>query len=142
MSTNDTFHTCINDRTAPCKACDDHLEATLKALNIIQEPAATPEDAAHPSTSILTEAAHIINGPRRDAYGPVTESFTNIAAVWSAILRTTVTPPQVALCMIALKLLREAHSAARDNRVDICGYAALLDGLHTADAAAMPPATP
>lgn len=79
--------------------------------------------------SILTEAAAIIEGPRRDAYGPAAESFSRIAVVWSALLQHPVTSHDVALCMIALKLLRESNKSARDNRVDICGYAALLDML-------------
>jgi hypothetical protein len=81
--------------------------------------------------SILAEAEAIINGPRRASYGDVEESFRRIANVWSAVLRAPVSPAQVALCMIGLKLCREANKEARDNRVDICGYAALLDQLQT-----------
>lgn len=77
--------------------------------------------------SILLEAEEIINGPRRDSYGPVEESFQRVAAVWSAVLKTTITPHQVALCMIGLKLCREANKPARDNLVDICGYAGLAE---------------
>lgn len=77
--------------------------------------------------SILTEADTIINGPRRDAYGSVERSFGKVAATWTGILGTEVTPQHVALCMIALKLHREANKSARDNRVDMVGYVALLD---------------
>jgi len=38
------------------------------------------------------------------------------------------------MCLIALKLVRELHRAKRDNRVDICGYAGLLDHLQKAHA--------
>jgi len=76
--------------------------------------------------TILEEADAAINGPRRESYGDVLESFVSIADVWSTILRAPVTPQQVALCMIALKLLREANKHSRDNLVDLCGYAALL----------------
>lgn len=79
--------------------------------------------------SILAEADTIINGPRRDAYGDVRQSFTAVAHTWSDILKHPVTPQQVALCMIALKLHREANKPSRDNRVDVCGYTALLDRL-------------
>ena len=83
------------------------------------------------SPTILEEAATLISGARRDAYGDVRESFATVAAMWSVILRRRVTPSEVARCMIALKLCRENSKAARDNRVDICGYAALLDQLET-----------
>jgi hypothetical protein len=77
--------------------------------------------------SVLAEAEQIINGPRRDAYGDVAESFNRIASVWSAILKRPVTAREVALCMIGLKLCRESNSHGRDNLVDICGYAELAN---------------
>lgn len=82
-----------------------------------------------PSESILQEAEQIVNGPRRDAYGPAEESFARVAAVWSSVLKQPVTAHQVALCMIGLKLCREANKPARDNRVDLAGYVALADKL-------------
>lgn len=75
--------------------------------------------------TVLQEAESIINGPRRDVYGPAEESFARIASVWSAILKREVTSHQVALCMIGLKLCREANCKNRDNLVDIAGYVAL-----------------
>ena len=35
----------------------------------------------------------------------------------------------VPMCLITLKLVRELHRAKRDNRVDICGHAGLLDDI-------------
>ncbi len=81
--------------------------------------------------TITEEAESIINGPRRDSYGPVEESFQRTANIWSGILNIPVSPQQVALCMIGLKLQREANQPARDNRVDIAGYDLLLDKLET-----------
>ena len=43
--------------------------------------------------------------------------------MWSAILGQEVTPAQVGLCMIAVKVSRECHKPKRDNLVDIAGYA-------------------
>lgn len=80
-----------------------------------------------PSESILQEAERIINEPRRDSYGDAKESFQRIADVWGAVLKTEVTPHQVALCMIGLKLCREVGKPHRDNLVDIAGYAALAE---------------
>lgn len=79
--------------------------------------------------SILTEAEQIINGPRRDAYGPVEESFERIALTWSGILGHPITAQQVALMMIGLKVCREANSHHRDNLVDIVGYTLLKQKL-------------
>ena len=81
------------------------------------------------SSSILQEAEQIINGPRQEAYGDVKDSFSRVALFWSEIIGTRVTYEQVAMCMIALKLCRERNKHSRDNLVDICGYAALLDKL-------------
>ena len=78
---------------------------------------------------MLEEAQQIITGPRREAYGPVEKSFNEVAAMWSLILEAEVSARDVARCMIALKLMRDANKAGRDNLVDICGYAALAESL-------------
>jgi Domain of unknown function (DUF6378) len=79
--------------------------------------------------SILQEADAVVNGPRRDAYGDVRESFTKVAAMWSVVFGVTVTASQVAQAMIAFKLCREINKAGYDNRLDLAGYCALLDRL-------------
>lgn len=43
--------------------------------------------------------------------------------MWGAILGVEVTPVQVGLCMIALKISRECNMHKRDNLTDIAGYA-------------------
>lgn len=80
-----------------------------------------------PDNNILQEADQIIHGPRRKAYGPPEKSFDTLAVMWSAILEIDVTPADVCLMMIALKLCREQNNHQRDNLVDVCGYAALLE---------------
>ena len=81
------------------------------------------------SESVNQEAERIINGPRRDAYGPVEKSFENIATGWSLIIGQPVTSKQVALCMIWLKVQRHTQGKGRDDLVDICGYAGLAEKL-------------
>lgn len=76
---------------------------------------------------VLQEALQIIQGDRRNAYGNAKDSFDRVATGWSEILKTKVTGPQVALCMIWLKICRESNKHHRDNIVDIAGYAALID---------------
>ena len=64
---------------------------------------------------------------RRQAYGPPDAIMAAIAARWSMTLGRPVTPAQVTLCMIDLKLARLGHDPAlcRRRRRRI-GYAALL----------------
>lgn len=79
-----------------------------------------------PEESILQEAERLINGEKRTDYGPVQESFQRIADGWSMILNGyNVTPKQIALCMIWLKISRELEKDKRDNWVDMAGYAGL-----------------
>jgi len=79
--------------------------------------------------NILEEANGLINGDRQEDYGDAATDFARTAAMWSAILGTTVTPQQIPLCMIALKISRQCHRHKRDNLVDIAGYVALLEDL-------------
>ncbi len=79
--------------------------------------------------TILEEAAAAISGPRAEAYGDAKRNWEETAAMWTVILRQPVTPRQAILCMIAVKVAREAHVSKRDNATDIAGYAALLEQL-------------
>ena len=89
------------------------------------------------SGNILTEAAKVISGPRRESYGPVEESFTAVATVANSMLRRKLSSPldgkDVAMFMLAMKLCREANAHSRDNLVDLRGYAALLEQLHSSE---------
>lgn len=86
----------------------------------------TPESPVF--ETILEEARFITDGARN--YGTPEENFSRIALCWSAILEINLTPEQVALCMIAMKVCREAHAHKHDNIVDIAGYARCLAELH------------
>ena len=75
---------------------------------------------------LLQHATGVIENRER-IYGPVEESFAAIAARWSLVLVTTVTPAQVALCLIDLKLARLTRDPAHiDSIIDVAGYAACL----------------
>ena len=51
-------------------------------------------------------------------------NFAEIAKRWSLTLKTPVTPAQVELCMIDLKMSRLSHNANhQDSLLDIMGYA-------------------
>lgn len=76
--------------------------------------------------SILGHTAKVLED-RRDDYGDPAEQFRAIADRWSITLGTPITPAQVALCMIDLKLARLAYDPGHvDSMVDVIGYAALL----------------
>ena len=64
---------------------------------------------------------------RRAAYGPADIAMEAIAARWSVTLGRPVSPAQVVLCLIDLKLARLARNPAHeDSLIDVAGYAALL----------------
>jgi hypothetical protein len=64
---------------------------------------------------------------RRKTYGDPRASLEAIAKRWSLTLGHTVTPAQVALCLIDLKLARLVHDPTHlDSMVDVAGYAACL----------------
>ncbi len=81
----------------------------------------------------LALASELIYGNRDDAYGPAGEDFGATAEIWTAILRrkgmlapgAAIDAHAVALCMVGVKLSREAHKPKDDNRVDAAGYLAL-----------------
>jgi hypothetical protein len=77
--------------------------------------------------SILDEAKRIVHGERGENYGHPFEDFSRTAIIWSAILDMEVTPEQVALCMVGLKISREVNRPKRDNVVDGAGYFETLE---------------
>ena len=75
---------------------------------------------------LLRHAAGVVD-KRRDEYGEPEDLFENIAARWSQVLGIRVTPEQVALCLMDLKMARLAHNPRHlDSLVDVLGYGACL----------------
>ena len=76
--------------------------------------------------SMLLEAADVV-GERRKIYGEPVITMAAVASRWSITLGRPVTPAEVVLCLIDLKLARLGHDPAhRDSILDIAGYAAVL----------------
>jgi hypothetical protein len=74
----------------------------------------------------LKHVANVI-AERSTQYGGAGGNMAAIAKRWSATLGREITPAQVVLCLLDLKLARLAHDPAHeDSAVDVCGYAALL----------------
>lgn len=75
---------------------------------------------------MLKHAAGVVENRRRQ-YGEATALFDHIAKRWSLVLGAKVTPAQVALCLIDVKMARLARNPAHlDSIADVAGYAACL----------------
>lgn len=91
------------------------------------------EDA--PET-ILEEAARLTSRDRHADYGHPLHDFSRVARIWSGVLLdklkpdVMVSPEDVALCMVGVKIGRECNKPKRDNRVDGCGYWNTLEMIH------------
>jgi len=77
--------------------------------------------------TVLQEAEQLVGVDRNARYGHPRVAFAQIARLWSEVLGITVTPQQVALCMIAMKVSRQIQRPKRDHIVDICGYARTME---------------
>ena len=77
--------------------------------------------------SISDEAKRIVHGDRGGNYGHPWDDFSRSAAMWTPILGVEVTPEQVAMCLVAVKLSRLVETPGHhDSVVDVAGYAECL----------------
>jgi hypothetical protein len=75
----------------------------------------------------LFARASTVIGHRRGIYGAPDSVFERVATRWSQVLGTRVTPAQVIICLIDLKLARLTHDPRHlDSITDIAGYAGIL----------------
>lgn len=85
------------------------------------------DQRAEPQT-VLTEARDIVHGDREKTHGEPSKNLAAIAAMWEPIFGAKVTPEQVCLAMIALKVARAVNQPDhRDHWTDIVGYVALAE---------------
>lgn len=83
---------------------------------------------------VLQSAAALINGDRQADYGSAWDNHKRIADIWSVIMQRPVTPSQVALCMVGVKIARLINDPSKaDSWVDIAGYAALGSEMEEAE---------
>jgi hypothetical protein len=65
---------------------------------------------------------------RGKRYGPPAENFARIAGIWQVIFGIEVTPEQVGLAMLGVKLARLVETPDDpDSLADLAGYAATLE---------------
>ena len=77
--------------------------------------------------TLATDALQAVTGPRQRDYAHPKVNFQRIADLWSVVLDTKVTPEQVALCMIQVKVARLMNRKTRDSVIDLIGYSLTLD---------------
>lgn len=82
--------------------------------------------------TILEEANEIVAGARQQDYGHARESFARVATMASLMTGKQLTPQDCCKVLLAVKLTRESFKHKRDNLVDLCGYAHLLQVLENA----------
>lgn len=81
-------------------------------------------------TSILEEAKQIVEGARNADYGSINDSFTRIAALWSAYAGVTLDKYDVAKMMMLLKISRLKHNPLHEDSLrDIIGYSICYEKL-------------
>ena len=79
------------------------------------------------TTEQLVEQAASVVRDRRHTYGQPHDLFERVATRWSQVLGITVTPAQVVLCLVDLKVARLAHDPRHlDSNTDVAGYAGVL----------------
>lgn len=89
--------------------------------------------------TILDKAMAVVYGRAEDVYGHPSVDMLCIARMWTAYLRkrgafteeTEITPRDVAMMMVALKVSREAQKPHEDNLIDIAGYAEVANRVTT-----------
>lgn len=72
------------------------------------------------------EASKLVTGDRQISYGDPLDNYDKVAEVWSALSGFNIDRRLAMHMMIALKMVRDLNVPRRDNEVDICGYAHLL----------------
>jgi hypothetical protein len=83
--------------------------------------------------TVLQEAESLIYGDRKEQYGNARTNFTDIGRLWEVVLGRAVSPEEVALCLLQLKVARAINDTRvgrpikRDTTVDLAGYAGCVE---------------
>lgn len=76
-------------------------------------------------SEVLKSVDTIINGARQENYGNPESNFSRISAYWTQYLSKDISPADVAVMMVLMKVARLQNNINHeDSWIDICGYAA------------------
>ena len=86
-------------------------------------------------SEILTEAHHLINGPRQQAYSHPFDDYYRVKELFYSMTGIQLTVQQAITFMVCVKLARMAHNMQegewhRDSIVDAAGYLGCLSMAH------------
>lgn len=116
----------------PAFLYDESFPQLIKPTTI--EPIRMPYAADHSigkNLSILQEAEILTTSTRRATYGHPLDDYTRVSDVLSELfkhkLKERFVAEEMPMIMIVIKLSRELYCHKRDNRVDIAGYANVLE---------------
>tara|TARA_R100001244_G_scaffold127521_1_gene98100 strand:- start:693 stop:1067 length:375 start_codon:yes stop_codon:yes gene_type:complete len=82
---------------------------------------------------LLQKAIKTVAGPREHTYGDKYTNHKNISELWSSYLNHYISPHDVAICMVLVKIARLKHRHTEDCYVDIAGYAAIAAEIESKD---------
>ena len=82
---------------------------------------------------ILEETINIVTGQRQEDYGDKVVNHRNIADLWSSYLNKKISPHDVAICMLLVKVARLKNRKTKDCYVDMAGYAAIAGEINDTD---------
>jgi hypothetical protein len=99
--------------------------ATARAIGtpVLDYPSLEPAK----DEAVTAEAGRIVIGARQATYGHPFLDFSRTAKMWEGVFDHDISPEQVALCMVLVKVGRLCQTPDhRDSVVDIAGYAEAL----------------
>jgi len=114
----------------------EEIVGDIKIVEKLAEEVNKPKKlkSMKPKVSVLEEAQTIVYGDREKTYGHPAKNLKTIASMWTAYMNNmddgnfSVTAKDVAAMMMLVKVARFANDPShRDNLVDVCGYAALIE---------------
>lgn len=83
-------------------------------------------------SELLDEAKRLVCSERNDDYGPPKQHLESVALIASELIGKELTPDDIIVVMLAMKLVRERNKHKSDNLVDIAGYVALREEIASA----------
>lgn len=127
----------VMDKSRLCSICRTPIEETDTLVRTELGPAHEKCDVrtgggpvGRLRRSVLTEAHDLVHGARMRDYAHPRVNLERIAVGWTEIFGVTVTPRQVGLAMVWLKIARDIATPKHDNLVDGAGY---FEVLHLAE---------